>query len=216
MTARCPLKADATARGATRYTSSTPCSKGHGFERLVSNGSCVECARVIRRESYARIPAQRDAAREAAQNRRIANPAGERLRDTLAKLKAEYGLDEQEYWLMWTQQKGCCAICNTAIVSRLDVTRPTGVSGDVAHVDHCHSTKAIRGLLCSNCNTGLGKFRDSETNLLKAVGYLRASATQQAQPVAERESVSEIEPGNRDLDSNARRGNRWEQLSPFF
>lgn len=216
MTARCPLKAEAAAQGATRYTSSTPCSKGHGFERLVASGSCVECAKEKRRASYWKDSSQRDAERERARVRRTVDPQGERLRDTLAKLKAEYGLTEQQYWYMWVSQSGRCAICPNEIVSRLDVSRPIGVSGVTAHVDHCHSTNAIRGLLCSNCNTGLGKFRDDAQLLLNAAGYLRASAPQQAQPVAGRESVSEIEPGNRDLDSNVRRGNRRDELSPFF
>lgn len=221
MTARCSLKAEAAARGVTRYTSSTPCSKGHGFERLVATGGCTECAREQRRSAYRKSPKQRDAACEAAYQKRRADPLGERQRGVRVKLKANYGLTEQQYEEMFEAQQGCCAICFGELISRLDPARPQwrmrgAPRNNVARVDHCHSTNVVRGLLCSNCNIGLGKFRDSKKNLLSAVGYLRASATQQAQPVAERESVSEIEPGNWDLDSNVCRGNRREQLSPFF
>src|SRR3990167_545133 len=40
-------------------------------------------------------------------------------------------------------------------------------------VDHCHKTKKVRGLLCLNCNHGIGKFKDSIHLLKKAIEYLR-------------------------------------------
>ena len=40
-------------------------------------------------------------------------------------------------------------------------------------VDHCHSTKNIRGLLDAACNTGLGYFRDSPVLLQSAIDYLQ-------------------------------------------
>lgn len=54
---------------------------------------------------------------------------------------------------------GGCAIC--------------GRTDRKLHIDHCHTTGRVRGLLCSGCNTALGKFRDSERILLSAVEYLR-------------------------------------------
>lgn len=41
------------------------------------------------------------------------------------------------------------------------------------HADHCHLTGTFRGWLCSECNLGLGKFRDSSDLLISAVRYLR-------------------------------------------
>jgi excisionase family DNA binding protein len=53
---------------------------------------------------------------------------------------------------------GVCAIC-------FSTTRRTGL-------DHCHATGRIRGVLCLNCNSGLGMFGDSIERLKQAVRYL--------------------------------------------
>lgn len=55
-----------------------------------------------------------------------------------------------------------CAICG---VSELD-------SGRQLSWDHDHNSGFFRGLLCSNCNTGLGMFKDDVHILLKAIEYL--------------------------------------------
>jgi hypothetical protein len=39
-------------------------------------------------------------------------------------------------------------------------------------IDHCHDTKKVRGILCWSCNIALGHFKDSKTNLQKAMDYL--------------------------------------------
>jgi hypothetical protein len=68
---------------------------------------------------------------------------------------------------MILSQNSSCAICE--IPFRRNVQRGTGV----AHVDHCHSTKIVRGILCHACNTGIGVFKDNEKLLQRAIEYLR-------------------------------------------
>jgi hypothetical protein len=43
------------------------------------------------------------------------------------------------------------------------------------HVDHCHETGKIRGLLCTLCNVGLGSFKDNKEFLKCAIEYLDGS-----------------------------------------
>lgn len=76
------------------------------------------------------------------------------------ELKKKYGITPQEYEQRLASQGGVCAICK----------QPP--AGKDHAVDHCHSTGAVRGILCSKCNTGLGQFQDSPELLLNAVAYL--------------------------------------------
>lgn len=73
-----------------------------------------------------------------------------------------YGITYREYLNMIAAQKGLCAICRK---HRLDQVK------DLA-VDHDHTTGKVRGLLCTNCNTGLGMFKDSIRLLAQAIVYL--------------------------------------------
>lgn len=61
-------------------------------------------------------------------------------------------------------QGGFCAICKTEEVS-VD-------GGKHVHIDHCHQTGKFRGVLCSQCNKGLGHFRDNPEVLARAIAYL--------------------------------------------
>lgn len=81
-------------------------------------------------------------------------------------LKSKYGITEEDYNNLLKQQEGKCAICST--------NTPTG-KWKVFAVDHCHQTGVIRGLLCNECNRGMGLLRDSPDLLRKAVDYLEKS-----------------------------------------
>lgn len=74
-----------------------------------------------------------------------------------------YGLTEEEYVDMLAIQKNRCAICKTPF----DFDIPKNI-----HIDHCHDTKDVRGILCRDCNIGLGHFKDSPERLVMASQYL--------------------------------------------
>ncbi len=77
-----------------------------------------------------------------------------------AKLRDKYGLTEEDYQSLLADQNGVCKVCS----------RPP--DRGKLHVDHCHHTGKIRGLLCGTCNRGLGMFKDDPALLHKAAKYL--------------------------------------------
>lgn len=80
------------------------------------------------------------------------------------QLKLSYGITEEDYQSLLLKQEGCCAICGT--------DTPTG-KWKVFAVDHCHKTGKVRGLLCNECNRGMGLLKDSPELLLAAAQYLK-------------------------------------------
>lgn len=83
-------------------------------------------------------------------------------------MKRYYGINQDVYDDLLNKQDGKCAICEkeeTAIYKKTGKVK-------LLSVDHCHQSKAVRGLLCSNCNHGLGKFKDDIELLKKAAEYL--------------------------------------------
>jgi hypothetical protein len=76
-------------------------------------------------------------------------------------LKANYGISVEKYEHLYSEQSGKCAICSGDC--------PTGKR---LSVDHDHETGEVRGLLCSSCNNGLGRFKDDPELLRKAGDYL--------------------------------------------
>ncbi len=81
--------------------------------------------------------------------------------DPLKCAEATYGITPHDYTLMLERQGHRCVIC-----------RDEFESTKTRHIDHCHETGVVRGILCSRCNHGLGFFRDNIDNLLRAVSYL--------------------------------------------
>ncbi len=73
-------------------------------------------------------------------------------------LQKNYGISLEELNTMLEQQKGVCAICGEKLLDPC--------------VDHNHSTKKVRKLLCSGCNFGIGSFNENPHALRKAAEYL--------------------------------------------
>ncbi len=64
-------------------------------------------------------------------------------------------------------QGGVCAICK-----KEEQIIDKGGGTQRLSVDHDHDTGKIRGLLCNDCNVGLGRFKDNLELLRSAVAYL--------------------------------------------
>jgi hypothetical protein len=79
------------------------------------------------------------------------------------ELRRVYGITRDELAAMIAAQDGKCAICHGA---------PNG-AGDRLHIDHCHNTNKVRGLLCSRCNTAIGLLGDDPERAESAAAYLR-------------------------------------------
>lgn len=75
-------------------------------------------------------------------------------------LRKQFGIGLDEYTALLDAQHGVCAIC-----SRIDPVRSLAV-------DHCHTTGKVRGLLCRDCNQGLGLYQDNIERLKRAADYL--------------------------------------------
>lgn len=82
------------------------------------------------------------------------------------RVQKVYGLKKGEYARLYEFQRGRCALCR----------RATGESKKLA-VDHCHSSGAPRGLLCSICNKWILGYaaRDRVSFFERCIGYLRMS-----------------------------------------
>ena len=78
------------------------------------------------------------------------------------KLKHRYDLTLDQYNQLLYEQGFACKICG---ITAKDY-------GKTFAVDHDHTTGKVRGLLCSNCNTGLGLLNDDVETLAKAIIYL--------------------------------------------
>jgi hypothetical protein len=177
------------------YITGRPCARGHMAPRRFSNRTCIECARISRKADSERHKEARNArARERYENdaeyrakiqakktpewyERAKRRRRERYREDPAyreqmlaprrgrdqrnqSLKSNYGITLVDYQEMLSAQGGACAICRCQ-------------SDRTLHVDHDHKTGAVRGLLCRNCNRGLGCLKDDATTLQNAAEYLK-------------------------------------------
>lgn len=94
-------------------------------------------------------------------------PKGQRSRCRQTIRRAGYNITIDDYDNMYIKTEGKCAICGEH--------RPQ--YGQLRHsIDHCHVTGKVRNLLCPNCNTALGKFKENIDIMKKAIEYVKLHA----------------------------------------
>lgn len=91
-------------------------------------------------------------------------------RDKVAqyKWKERYGITPAQYMEMLHIQNNRCAICGNEETARHNRSKEV----QKLAVDHCHITGKVRGLLCQDCNRGIGKFQEDPVRLQNAITYL--------------------------------------------
>ncbi len=138
--------------GKTHYFTGKPCKRGHIALRPVGSGHCSVCHQEqrIRHRKTRKF-------KETSKNYYEANKPDISARQKFNK----YKIVKSEFEQLIIKQNNCCAICE--------------VTFETPHIDHCHNSGKIRGLLCLNCNNGLGRFKDNVRLLQKAIEYLNGN-----------------------------------------
>ena len=78
--------------------------------------------------------------------------------------ESRYGITQEDFNNMLVEQNNVCKICSNEFKSTKDT-----------HIDHCHKSDIVRGLLCNNCNMSLGQFNDNIDIMDNAIKYLQRS-----------------------------------------
>lgn len=123
-----------------------------GVEKNISDfytgrKDCKDCKNAAARKKYVDDP-------ETTQRNLI------RMRERAKERR--YGITQEDFDKMLSEQKNMCKICNNEFKSTKDT-----------HIDHCHNSNIVRGLLCNNCNMALGQFNDNTHNMDNAIKYLQ-------------------------------------------
>lgn len=126
------------------------CHKDKDLEDWLGGGSgdhCRACARKLKNAEY--------------------KSSGKKRTDAWrSRLSRAYGMTPEQYSELLRSQGGGCAICGACV----DKT------GRALAVDHCHETGKVRGILCGQCNTGVGNLGDNPSLLRRAAAYVEAHA----------------------------------------
>lgn len=138
-----------------RFSKMSP-AKCHPDRKEHCAGLCRQCYRTGERARRAKCHPDRVDYRKG-----LCCPCYHKLPETLSKSVKrrrlrKYNLSDEQYSILLNQQKGKCIICGEI---------PTSI-------DHNHETGKVRGVLCLNCNLGLGNFKDDLDLLKNAVKYL--------------------------------------------
>lgn len=181
--------------GETLYFTGKKCLKGHLSPRYALSGNCAQCIADVR--GNAEIKHKGRSSKRSNENHVLAlqaHQSGHLNYDSIepcpnghykkfvttnncvecSKLAMQkrsefskwsrvlklYGLSKQDVESMMQHQESKCVICSINISNGY-------------HIDHCHLTQKVRGLLCQKCNQAIGLLQESETLFLKASQYIK-------------------------------------------
>ncbi len=134
---------------------------------------CTKCFQAKPRSEFYKFVRSKDGyaywCKECMDRLRNQNPAKRFEQRRASDFQRKYNLTLAEWERLFIQQNGLCAICGNWLKL---ASAGAGTGNGTAHVDHNHQTGGVRGLLCSNCNAGVGQFKDSPEILNLAKQYL--------------------------------------------
>lgn len=130
----------------------------HTKDRL--NNKCKNCVNTYNKTRWKQMT---DSEREVLYAKKRQNK-NRFITDRNKALKRKYGITVNVYDQMFKHQNGVCKIC-----------KGLDPSGRRLAVDHCHSTGAVRGLLCPSCNTALGRIEQYLKNKTPWDEYLNGT-----------------------------------------
>lgn len=179
----------------SKYFYTTPCVNGHDSPRYTKGGRCVFCSMSDTAKNRG-IEFTGFSKRAIANfTRKIAIDSGNRtyessrpckhghytrftgsnncvecsrisqekrkVRSRNRRIEKIYGINEEEYSEILLSQNNKCRICFSEYNKKS------------FHIDHCHSSGAIRGILCSKCNQAIGLFKEDTEAMLRAIEYIK-------------------------------------------
>lgn len=131
---------------------------------------CARCALVKPASEFGRDKGKKNGLRSWCRScdneynkERWRNSASMRRSNRYTNARRLYGLSKEEYDALEAHAGNACEVCGLPCNS-----------GRQLAIDHDHATNRVRGLLCGNCNKGLGNFQDSPALLRKAIEYLES------------------------------------------
>jgi hypothetical protein len=131
--------------------------------RPFTNPLCPNCGDTQRENFYTSTTGKRTNAycKECHKKRCSDRYHSKSLFERRASRASQYGISKEEYIDLFTKQIGRCAICEEEPKTKRGL-----------HIDHCHVTNRVRGLLCHGCNTAIGALRESKATMHRAILYL--------------------------------------------
>lgn len=82
----------------------------------------------------------------------------------VGKLKSKYGLTLDQYNTLLENQNNSCKVCKDLFTNE-----------KLTHIDHCHKTGKVRGILCLNCNLSLGYAKENIERLQGLIDYVKSN-----------------------------------------
>lgn len=127
---------------------------------------CRQCRSEKQKAYWASLPKDIKVARQKngkyAKTWRINNPEKSKMIARKTHIMRKFGITIEEYETMLLSQDSVCAICKNKCAT-----------GNYLAVDHNHNTQKIRALLCKNCNTAIGLFKEDINIMTNAIEYIK-------------------------------------------